>query len=81
MAPRPAAGLALLLLLLGTALARELSTAPSVTHRQLLGDKDHKYKPNDRVPLWASKVGPFANPTWRSEPPRRASPPSLLRPR
>jgi hypothetical protein len=59
MSPRHAAGLALLLLL-GTAFARELQ--PSVTQRQLLGEKDHKYKTDDGVPLWASKVGPFANP-------------------
>ena len=30
--------------------------------RALLGEKDHKYKQGEDVPLWASKVGPFANP-------------------
>ena len=30
--------------------------------RQLLSEKDHKYKVDDPVPLWASKVGPFTNP-------------------
>lgn len=30
--------------------------------RQLLSEKDHKYKRDDTVPLWASKVGPFTNP-------------------
>jgi hypothetical protein len=64
MSPRPAAGLALLLLL-GTAFARELGQ-PSVTQRQLLGEKDHKFKTDEAVPLWASKVGPFANPRYRS---------------
>eukprot|EP00197_Chlamydomonas_leiostraca_P002553 CAMPEP_0202857270 /NCGR_PEP_ID=MMETSP1391-20130828/278_1 /ASSEMBLY_ACC=CAM_ASM_000867 /TAXON_ID=1034604 /ORGANISM="Chlamydomonas leiostraca, Strain SAG 11-49" /LENGTH=606 /DNA_ID=CAMNT_0049536053 /DNA_START=73 /DNA_END=1893 /DNA_ORIENTATION=+ len=31
--------------------------------RQLLGASDHKYKQGDEVPLWASKVGPFTNPS------------------
>jgi hypothetical protein len=34
----------------------------SLPGRALLGDKDHKYKKGELVPLWASKVGPFTNP-------------------
>ncbi len=30
--------------------------------RELLGDGDHKYEEGEEVDLWASKVGPFANP-------------------
>lgn len=33
------------------------------THRILLGEKDHKFKEGDKVPLWATKVGPFTNPS------------------
>jgi hypothetical protein len=32
--------------------------------RVLLGAKEHKYKQNDGVKLYASKVGPFTNPRW-----------------
>mmetsp|Transcript_12387 Transcript_12387/g.21901 ORF Transcript_12387/g.21901 Transcript_12387/m.21901 type:complete len:371 (-) Transcript_12387:11-1123(-) len=34
-----------------------------VTARHLLGGSDHKYKQGEEVPLWASKVGPFTNPS------------------
>lgn len=47
------------LLLVSCAAFDHSRTAP---HRHLLHDKDHRYKLNDEVPLWASKVGPFANP-------------------
>ncbi|MEW5306091.1 MAG: hypothetical protein WDW36_008585 [Sanguina aurantia] len=35
----------------------------SAASRQLLSEKDHKYKRDDSVPLWASKAGPFSNPS------------------
>lgn len=33
------------------------------TARVLLSSSDHKYQPGEEVPLWASKVGPFTNPS------------------
>ncbi len=57
--------LALLLCSSFSTYARSINADAGIAHRQLLGEKDHKYKVNDPVPLWASKVGPFANP--RSE--------------
>lgn len=35
----------------------------SFATRNLLADKDHKFNEKDPVPLWASKVGPFTNPS------------------
>jgi hypothetical protein len=54
--------LALLLCSSFSTFARSIDADVGIVHRQLLGDKDHKYKVDDPVPLWASKVGPFANP-------------------
>lgn len=41
----------------------ETASTNVASGRQLLGEKDHTYKPGDKVPLWASKVGPFTNPS------------------
>mmetsp|Transcript_15064 Transcript_15064/g.40711 ORF Transcript_15064/g.40711 Transcript_15064/m.40711 type:complete len:621 (+) Transcript_15064:197-2059(+) len=38
-------------------------SGPGSTSRQLLGKKDRSYKDGQSVPLWASKVGPFTNPS------------------
>jgi hypothetical protein len=37
-------------------------TAQQTFRRSLKGEKDHKYKEGEAVPLWASKIGPFTNP-------------------
>ena len=50
--------------LVGSFAALLLSFAASAHCRDLQGAKDHRYKVNDDVPLWASKVGPFANPRY-----------------
>lgn len=39
-----------------------VETVDSDLGRKLLGEKDHTYKADEPVPLWASKVGPFTNP-------------------
>lgn len=53
----------LLLALLGAALAARPVAFGEQHHggRQLL-DRAHNYGQGERVPLWASKVGPFSNP-------------------
>lgn len=46
--------------------AKEVQGVPlpaDATGRRMLGEKDHRYKQNDDVPLWASKIGPFDNPS------------------
>ncbi|KAG2449123.1 hypothetical protein HYH02_005871 [Chlamydomonas schloesseri] len=50
------------LLQLSTA-ARLPAAVEQALGRQLLSEKDHKYAADDKVPLWASKVGPFTNPS------------------
>lgn len=39
-----------------------LAQALSGPARRVLGNQEHSFKPGDKVPLWASKVGPFSNP-------------------
>ncbi|GIL73933.1 hypothetical protein Vretimale_5121 [Volvox reticuliferus] len=55
--------LAILALLQLGAAARIPSATEVVMGRQLLSETDHKYNVDDPVPLWASKVGPFTNPS------------------
>ncbi|GJT05024.1 transmembrane 9 superfamily member 2-like protein [Tanacetum coccineum] len=35
----------------------------TITQEAASGSSDHKYKPNDDVPIYANKVGPFHNPS------------------
>lgn len=53
---------ALLALLQLSAAVRLPAAIEQAVGRQLLSEKDHSYQPDDKVPLWASKVGPFTNP-------------------
>ena len=39
-------------------------TGVDASSRALLSARDHRYKNNDYVPLYANKVGPFHNPRY-----------------